>query len=127
MTQQELQIKVALTNLADNEQAAELCQLLAEELREIDSVETTRVDCDQPSPEGAKGNAPDFTSIFVNVMGVGALGPLASSLLLWITRDRSRTIELTVNNNSIKLTGLSPLEQQDLVKWFKTQASKKTA
>jgi len=59
--------------------------------------------------------------VVVTIAGSSVLTTLVNVLGNWLARDRRRTLELTLGDKSLKLTGLSMEEQKELSAWFQSQ------
>lgn len=121
-----IQVSIVKGELDDTEFTAQLIEQLAEELQQIDAVIDVEP-CRTELPGGAKGTPVDFGAILITIAEGSGITTLVTSLIGWVSRDRSRTLKLTLNDNSIELTGLSAKDQATLIKWFKIHASAKPA
>jgi hypothetical protein len=113
---------------ADAEELASQASQLANELRELDAVNTAEPVQDvEDRPEGIKGGVVDFSTLLVTLSGASGITAFVTTLGSWLSRDRSRTLKIQVAGQSLELTGVSAKEQEDLVRWFKAQAGKQLA
>ena len=69
--------------------------------------------------ERAKGSDVDLTQLFITVVSTGAFTSLVQSLMGWVTRDRSRTVEIQLGENSVKLSGIGKDEQREVLELFR--------
>lgn len=108
---------------ADREDLDELARGLARELREVDCVESVEPAAGDRPPEGAKGlSVAAVGTLLLKLAEVGGVSALTGALGAWLSRDKSRTLNLHLGDSSLEVTGLSQEEQQDLVRWFQSQA-----
>jgi hypothetical protein len=100
----------------DAEELAELTQRLRGELLELD-VDAVELAAWDHAPEGAKG---------LELLGVGALvvqfalrpqilTSVVDATVAWLGRQRNRTVKLTLDDDSLEVTGVSTREQQRLI------------
>lgn len=95
------------------------------ELNEVSGVDQV-VPAQIAAQERAKGSDVDLTQLFVTVVSTGAFTSLVQVLTGWATRDRSRTIEIQLGGDSVKLTGISKNEQQEALELFKKHVESKS-
>ncbi len=105
----------------DKEFLQEIKSELFGELGEVDGIaELNYVTTN--SPHGAKGLTALDGDIFLKFAKFGGISALASIITTWLSRDKSRTIKLKIGDNSLELTGLSKVEQKEIIDWFQIQA-----
>jgi hypothetical protein len=73
------------------------------------------------TPVGAKGETFDWSTLIITVVSTGAFTSLVAALSNWATRDRRRSIKVTIEGNTVELTGISKKEQGDLLAMFKAR------
>ncbi len=118
----ELYISVDSNMEVDEEYIEELTRNLAADLNELDSLESIdRIEV-KKAEEGAKGLSLSMGTLLIKIAEAGGISALISTLRLWLSRDRNRTLRLQLGDNSLEVSGLSDIEQKDLIKWFQTQA-----
>ncbi len=110
----------------DPEELWELSQHLKQELFELDCVRSIKPIFSDKTIPGAKIAPVEEGNFLVTLAQAGAISALitvlGSLLGSWLARDKSRRLELTVGGNTLKLSGLSKDEQQELLEWFQIQA-----
>jgi hypothetical protein len=108
---------------SDVELKEKLTRWLLDDLKElpiISSVDLKHVNNQLP---GAKsGGAIEVGTLLVKIAEITGISNVISLLVEWLSRDKSRKLTLQVGNNKLELTGLSRIEQQELIDWFQTQA-----
>ena len=60
--------------------------------------------------------------ILVKLFTSDAIENFSSTILGWLSKDRSRTLRFQIGDKQMEATGLSKKEQQELIDWFKLQA-----
>jgi|GEM_PF-3480500 len=115
-----LYVSVNSTSDIDNEDIDEMARDLMQELIDLDGIGSVDLVA-QKSPEGAKGPGIDFGTVLVKIVEVGGISTLITVLGTWLSRDRSRTLKLQIDDKSLEITGISKTEQADLIQWFKIQ------
>ena len=116
----DLFISVGVGPNAGSEELDELARQLSDELAELDlvSVEMARVD---RLPEGAKGGPITIGTVLLKIAEAGGISSLITVLGSWLSRDERRTVILQIGENKLEVTGISELEQANLIQWFQTQ------
>lgn len=102
---------------ADDEELAEAARRLRAELLELD------VTGAQPAPapagagpEGAKsGGVMAVAGLLVQFAGHDVLTAVISAIQGWLGRQRSRSVRLTIDSDSIEITGATSAEQARLI------------
>jgi hypothetical protein len=107
---------------ADKQDLEELARLLTEELNQLDNVESAEPVREGELPEDAKGVPVAVGTVLVKLAETAGVTALINVIGSWLSRDKSRTLKLQLGESALELTGLSGVEQRELVEWFKTQA-----
>lgn len=108
---------------ADNEDIEKLTRELNEELNELDYIESIEVVQTGTLPKGAKGVSIDVGTLLIKMAEFGGISALITILGTWLGRDKSRVLKLQIGDKSLELTGLSKIEQQELIHWFQAQTN----
>ena len=61
--------------------------------------------------------------IAAEAVKAGAFTKIAEVVGGWLLKDRSRSLRLMIDSKELEVSGLSKEEQQELIKWFREQAS----
>ena len=105
------------TEGADDEELAEAARRLRAELLELDV--TGAEPAPAPggaSPDGAKGDGVmAVAGLLVQFAGHDVLAAVISSIQGWLGRQRSRSVRLTIDSDSIEITGATSAEQARLI------------
>lgn len=117
----ELRITVNPGPNTDMQDAHKLVQELEKDLRHVESVTSLEPVYVENENAGQKGVSVDFSALLVKLAEGTGLAALITVLGQWLGRDRRRSLKLQIGDSSLELTGLSPGEQQELVRWFQTQ------
>lgn len=108
----------------DDEELASLADRLRSELSRLDvyGVETTPREED--IPQGAKGiELAAVGSLVVKFVGPEVLKSVVSTVKAWFARQKLGSIEITLDGDTLKLTGVSPENQQRLIElWVSRHA-----
>lgn len=119
----ELYIFVGFNGDTDKEEIDSLTRQLSYELRQVDYIQSVKSVMKEDLPVGAKGTPIDFGALLLKIAEVEGLSSVAGVVTSWLSRDKSRTLKLQIGDKSLEVTGLSKVEQQDLIQWFKSQSS----
>lgn len=99
------------------EEARELMYALSE----VDGVKQVSALLTTGEPD-AKGSTFEWDKLVIEITKAGGLlSALATTLGTWLGRDKNRSLELSIGNNRLHITGISKAEQKELVDWFKLQ------
>jgi hypothetical protein len=112
-----LRLSVVLEADADAvELDAETTQLRSELLElEIDAVERPP---GGPPPEGARAAEVAILGTLLVEVSKGLVGSVVRFVEEWVRRRRTRSVELTLNGDSIKLSNVSDEDQRRLLETF---------
>jgi len=102
---------------ADDEELAEATRRLRAELLELDVTGAEPAPApDGPGPDGAKGGGVmAVAGLLVQFAGQDVLAAVISSIQGWLGRQRSRSVRLTIDSDSIEITGATSAEQARLI------------
>ena len=100
----------------DAEELADLTERLGSELRDLD-VDSVAAAADGEAPEGAKG---------IELLGIGGLvvrfalraevlRSVAHTAAAWLGRQQARSVKLTLDGDTLEVTGISSDEQSALI------------
>jgi hypothetical protein len=100
----------------DAEELAELTQRLRDELLELD-VDAVEPATGGPAPDGAKGlELLAVGGLIVRfAMKATVLRAVADATVGWLGRQQARSVKLTLDGDTLELTGVSSDEQQRLI------------
>ena len=106
---------------AEAEELAQRAVELRRELLELD-IEFAEPAAAGPAPPGTRGD--EFliagALIVTLVRSPGLVKALIETVQLWITRDQHRTVELEINGDELKLTGITGEDQHEVIQdWIK--------
>ena len=118
----ELSVQVAGEQGIDPGQLEGLTEFLREELAQLPTVESVKPLREDEIPEGAKAVDGAVIGAFLVKLGPGAAAAVVRAVRSWLRRSsRVRSAELIINNQKIKVTGISDEEQERLIStWLKT-------
>ena len=107
----------------------ELTAALQRELLQLDVESVERVSAG-PAPDGSRGA--DLAALGALIVQVGAaapvLGHVVEAIRIWATRGSGRGATLTMNGDSLNLTGLSERDQRLVIReWMERHAPAPTA
>jgi hypothetical protein len=100
----------------DAEQLDDLTDMLREELLELDVAAVAPVMQDQ-APEGAKGVVAALGGWLAIHFGPASLRAVVNAVAAWAGRS-GKTVEITLNGNTLKLTGTSADVQSRMIDEF---------
>jgi Effector Associated Constant Component 1 len=102
---------------ADDEELAEATRRLRAELLELDVTGAEPAPApDRAGPDGAKGGGVmAVAGLLVQFAGQDVLAAVISAIQGWLGRQRSRSVKLTIDGDSIELTGATSAEQTRLI------------
>jgi hypothetical protein len=102
---------------ADDEELAEAARRLRTELLELDVTRAEPAPAPAGSgPDGAKsGGVMAVADLLVQFAGHDVLVAVISAIQGWLGRQRSRSVRLTIDGDSIELTGATSAEQARLI------------
>ena len=100
----------------DAEHLDELTALLRDELLELDVASVERL-ASEPAPEDAKGVVGVVVGWLTVHFGPSGLKAVVNAVVAWAGRNQ-RAVELTLNGNTLKLTGANADMQARIVDEF---------
>jgi hypothetical protein len=118
MTDRQAELAVTIDAAAgdDDEEVARLVQRLRSELLELE-VDDVRVSRLGDAPDGAKGGGVlDFATLVVHLAAIpGLLGSVVGCARAWLSRQSARSLKLTLDGDSLEITGQRSDEQDRLI------------
>lgn len=113
----QLRVDVALDDEADASELDDAARGLREELLDLD-VEDVRPLTDGPPPEGARAiEVAIFGSLIVHA-AQEVISAIVRRTESWAGRRSSRTVKLTLGDDTLELSGASGEDQQRLIEAF---------
>jgi hypothetical protein len=103
----------------DPEDRERLARQLRNELRTLDVDDVTTVVGAAP-PEGAKGVGASLTELLVTMSaGGGVFVTVIATIKDWLgRRSAGHTVKLTIDGDTLELSGATPVERADLIETF---------
>lgn len=111
-----LMLQVLAARGEDAEELDDLTAMLREELLELDVAAVEPIPQDPP-PIGTKGVVAALSGWLAVHLGPAALKAVLNALTEWAGRNR-RTIEISLNGNTLKLTGVSADAQSRIIEEY---------
>lgn len=111
-----LRLEAALEPDPDAAELEHATSQLREELLELDLERVDRPT--EPAPPGSRGLDVAALSTLLVGAGGGAIGPVLSAVQSWVARRSSRSVKITIDGDSLKLTNSSREDQRRLVESF---------
>ena len=113
----QLQIKLHVDDDISPLEMEELTAAMRRELLKLDVQSVDRVS-GGPAPEGAKGvELAELGALVVSFgQAVPALGQVLAAIRGWITRSPNRTVEITLDGDTLKVGGISESQQRKVIK-----------
>jgi hypothetical protein len=112
-----LRLEIGIEPDAEAAEIEEAASQLRDELLELD-VEAVRVPAGEPAPPGSRGIDAGALGTLLVAGGRVAIGPIVQAVQSWVTRRATRSVKLTIENDSIELTNVSPEDQRRLIESF---------
>jgi hypothetical protein len=109
----------------DAEELAELAQGLRSELLQLD-VDAVALARDGGAPDGAKGiELFAFGGLVVHLgLSSTVLSAVVETTVAWLGRRRTRSVKLTLDDDTLEVTGISSAEQSRLIEqWVARHAN----
>lgn len=116
----ELQIEIGACADDDDQELAELTQRLRNELLDLD-VEDVTLARSADVAVGAKGiDATAVAGLIVHLGSgpAGMLGSVSACVRDWLQRQRARSVKLTLDGDTLEVTGVSSAEQDQLIEMW---------
>ena len=118
----ELSVEVQAGSDTDTEELAQLSGLLRAEFLDLD-VDAVRQPVRGKAPEDAKGA--DLLAAGELMVGLVASPEVLASIIdtvrSWLGRNRARSVKLTLDGDTLEVTGASSAEQQRLIDLWVTR------
>lgn len=109
----------------DDEELDSLAKRLRAELLDLDVYDVVPFDAVGHIPSGAKGlEVTVIGSLLVKLISKVDVAKVVSALKDWLIRQRLRSIEVTVDGDTLKLTNISSEEQERLVELWVSRHAK---
>jgi hypothetical protein len=112
-----LRLEIGIEPDAEAAEIEEAASQLRDELLELD-VEAVRVPAGEPAPPGSRGIDAGALGTLLVAAGHVAIGPIVQAVQSWVTRRATRSVKLTIENDSLELTNVSPEDQRRLIESF---------
>jgi hypothetical protein len=112
-----LRLEIGIEPDAEAAEIQEAASQLRDELLELD-VEAVRVPAGEPAPPGSRGIDAGALGTLLVAAGHVAIGPIVQAVQSWVTRRATRSVKLTIENDSLELTNISPEDQRRLIESF---------
>jgi hypothetical protein len=112
-----LRLEIGIEPDAEAAEIEEAASQLRDELLELD-VEAVRVPAGEPAPPGSRGIDAGALGTLLVAGGRVAIGPIVQAVQSWVTRRATRSVKLTIENDSLELTNVSPEDQRRLIESF---------
>jgi hypothetical protein len=112
-----LRLEIGIEPDAEAAEIQEAASQLRDELLELD-VEAVRVPAGEPAPPGSRGIDAGALGTLLVAAGHVAIGPIVQAVQSWVTRRATRSVKLTIENDSLELTNVSPEDQRRLIESF---------
>jgi hypothetical protein len=112
-----LRLEIGLEPDADPAELEDAVSQLRHELLELD-VESVGVPAGEPAPRDSRGIDAGMVGTLLVAAGHGAIGLIVQAIQSWVGRRSSRSVKLTIENDSLELTNVSPEDQRRLIESF---------
>jgi hypothetical protein len=112
-----LRLEIGIEPEADAAEIERAASQLRDELLELD-VEAVGVPAGEPAPPGSRGIDAGALGTLLVAAGRGAIGPVVQAVQSWVARRATRSVKLTIENDSLELTNVSPEDQRRLIESF---------
>jgi Effector Associated Constant Component 1 len=112
-----LRLEIEIEPDAEAAEIEEAASQLRHELLELD-VEAVGVPAGEPAPPGSRGIDAGALGTLLVAAGRGAIGPIVQTVQSWVARRATRSVKLTIENDSLELTNVSPEDQRRLIESF---------
>lgn len=124
----EAHLSVQFSYEFDGEEFVDAIYELVAGLEELDDIDADiiRRDVEEHVLPGAKGVSPqEIQELLIRVLEQTAIPALVRVVCNWLKSDMDRCVRLRVGDNELEVKGISREEQQELIDWFRLQASLK--
>lgn len=108
----------------DKEELEEIVAELQNDLNSIDSVQSSLIES-KDFDERTKGNGQQIGALLLQILQTSGITTMIGVIGTWLQRDKRRSIEITVGDNSIKLNDITQKQQDELIEWFQIQTGMK--
>jgi hypothetical protein len=112
-----LVLEIGLERDGDPAELEDAASQLRRELLELD-VESVGVPAGEPAPLNSRGIDAGVVGTLLVAAGRGAIGPIVQAVQSWVARRSSRSVKLTIENDSLELTNVSSEDQRLLIESF---------
>jgi hypothetical protein len=112
-----LRLEIGIEPDAEAAEIEEAASQLRRELLELD-VDSVGVPAGEPAPPGSRGIDAGTLGTLLVAAGRGAIGPIVQAVQSWVARRATRTVKLSIDNDSLELTNVSPEDQRRLIESF---------
>jgi hypothetical protein len=112
-----LRLEIGLEPDADPAELEDAASQLRRELLELD-VEAVGVPPSEPAPRNSRGIDAGVLGTLLVAAGRGAIGPIVQAVQSWVARRSSRSVKLTIENDSLELSNVSSEDQRRLIESF---------
>lgn len=116
-----LVVTVGRGDEADREDIEQLAYLLSAELRELNSVESIEL-LHEEAPQGAMGTGVLTGGMRIELAGPTAIPSLIDTIETWLSRDKDRTLVMSLGEKNFQFPGLSKEDLMELAQWFSSQS-----
>lgn len=116
-----LELVVGRGKEADEEDIAQLAYLLSAELHELDHVESIEL-LREDAPQGAMGTGVLTGGMRIELAGPAGIPSLIATIETWLSRDKERTLLISLGDKNFQFPGLSKKEIMELAQWFTSQS-----
>ena len=101
-----LRLAIGIEPDAEAAEIEEAASQLRRELLELD-VEEVAVPAGEPAPPGSRGIDAAALGTLLVAAGRGAIGPIVQAVQSWVARRATRSVKLTIEDDSLELTNVS--------------------
>jgi hypothetical protein len=112
-----LRLEIGLEPDADAAEVEDAASQLRDELLELD-VDSVGVPTGEPAPRDSRGLDAGVVGTLLVAAGHAAIGPIVQAIQSWVARRSSRSVKLTIENDSLELTNVSSEDQHRLIESF---------
>lgn len=117
----DLVVTVGRGEEAEKEDIEQLAYLLSAELHELDSVQSVELLREQ-APQGTMGTGVLTGGMKIELVGPIGIPSLIATIETWLSRDKERTLVMSLGDKNFQFPGLSKNEIMELAQQFKSQS-----